>query len=130
MNYNYPYKVWLTSIAIAPLILMILLMAFKGHWGITDFVSLYLFFVLIGAIVSLPALLVFCLASKELYHITVAESLNQFLLACIAIGFMCLTFFILIGKDAFSTSAGYGIFVPVSYAVGILISAFMYKLRQ
>ena len=130
MNRKYPYQVWLTSISIAPLFLILLVAALGGQGINAGIFFLYFYFVFFGAAFSLPTLFIFYLASKEFVYTSVSDNIKKLLLSFIAIAAMCFTFYIIMGKDAFTTKDDFGITIPASYAVSIMLSAFMYNLRR
>lgn len=130
VNKKYPYQVWLTSISIAPLFLLLFVAALGGQGINSGILFLYLYFVFFGAAFSLPTLFIFCLASKEFVYTSVSDNVKKLLLAFIAISAMSLTFYVIMGKDAFTTKDHFGITVPASYAVSIILSAFMHNLRK
>jgi hypothetical protein len=129
MNKNYPYKVWLTSISIAPLLLIVLFAALEGQ-GFAALSLLYLYFVFFGAIFSLPTLFIFYLASREFFNTSLSNISKKALLSLTAIVAMCFTFYIIGGKNAFTTEGDDGIIIPASYALSIIVSTFMYKLQE
>ena len=128
--FSFYFLFWFTSISIAPLFLILLLASSVGQGINSGIFFLYLYFVFIGAVLSLPTLFIFYLASKEFVYATTSESLNKLLLALIAIVAMCITFYFTMGIDAFTTKDDLNITVPASYAVSIVFSALMYNLRE
>jgi hypothetical protein len=130
MNTRYPFQVWLTSVSIAPLLQILLLVIFGDDGINAGIIFLYFYFVIFGAALSLPILFIFYLAFREFHNTTISDNIKKILLSLIAIAAMCVTFYLIIGKEAFSIKDDYGITIILSYAVSIIISTFIYRLSQ
>ena len=128
LNKNYPMKVWITGIIMAPVILILFFISGKDvswYWG---FIGLYAFYLFPSILFALPSIFLYKLAFRELGEIK-SEFLLKLCLSLIA--FVCLGFsFVLLEMY---TDAGYGndTLIPFLCFYGsICISGLLYRARK
>ena len=129
LNRNYPLKVWITGILMAPLILILLFIAGKGVSWSSGFIGLYAFYFFPAILFALPSIFLYKLPFRELGSGVKSEFLLKLCLSLIA--FICLGFsFVLLEMY---TGAGYGddTLIPILCFYGsVCISGFFYRARE
>ena len=127
LNKIYPFQVWITAIVLGPVLIFVLLLLQGGKFNPTAFLSGVLINGFFGGILSLPTLLIYCLAFSQLVYFKTSEIIIKLLLALVSIVGMCCTLFFL-GPDLFSYVGKLP--AVLCYTLPILISSFLYTIWQ
>jgi len=128
INQKYSVNVWITSILLAPLILIVF-MALQEHvyWNV-GFISLYLLFVFAGVLLSLPSIFLHKLAFTELVVNIKSVTMLKALLSIIS---TCTLFFTYVILEKLANS-GYGkdkIIPLFCFGGTVIVASFIYKVR-
>lgn len=130
MSYYYLFRVWVTTIVIAPVILMLLTgIVFSG----ADSGALYfiVFAIAYGLIFSLPTLIICYFIYPLLWK--KAKNILKFKLLVIltSIVGMIITIFFLYGPNSYNINTSYGgLSMSIIYGVCILISGLLYRYKK
>jgi hypothetical protein len=121
-------NVWITSILIAPIILIVFMaIQERVYWNV-GFISLYILSVFVEVLFALPSILLHKLAFEELVVNIKSVILLKAFLAIISIGTLSFTYVIL---EKFADS-GYGkdTVIPLFCFGGtVIIASFVYNIR-
>lgn len=121
-------NVWMTSILIAPLLLIVFMALQEGAYWNWGFISLYILFVFAGVVLSLPSIFLHKLAFRELADNIRSVILLQALLSIISIFTLSFTY-VIIEKYA---GSGYekDVVIPLFCFDGtVIFSSFIHKVR-
>ena len=88
----YPFKVWLSTILIAP-VLHVLFIAFyqSGSWNIGELVQVYFFLWYVGGLLALPSLLLYYLFFKLLRLQPLSEWLGKSIMTAVGLALFLAT---------------------------------------
>lgn len=119
---SYPYKHWLTSIALAPTFPILYNIAFLHGENYLDYLKGYPAFFLYGLLSSLPAFAIYLLLFSYLAKGAYSELIIKTLLNLATITCIFLTFLILGGSEEND--------IAIMYSVSVLITSFFYKIKS
>jgi hypothetical protein len=122
MNFTYPYKHWLSTISLAPLILVFYDSVISKKNVMLGLLDFYLLFVLFGAIFSIPVLVVYVFAFKTLIRRSISPLKIR----------LVLTVFTLVSAVVSLRLIGGSLMASlmVSYSIAIVICAWLFDLRS
>jgi hypothetical protein len=130
MSHYYLFKVWITTIVIAPIVLMLL--TWLGSPTIdSGAIGFIIFAIAYGLVLSLPTLILCYFLYPFLWEN--AKTGLKFKLLVISISFlgMIITIFFLYGPDSYNINGFYGgLVMSIIYGSCILISGLLYKIRK
>lgn len=129
LNKYYPVKAWATSIVLANIIGLV--------WGCINApleigleTLLYLvYFIFMGALLSLPALILHLLIFKRITELVSSELVLKSLLTVISVSCFVVIIY-LIDKELLQPSNNEGVRITASYSVSILIAGLFHKVYQ
>ena len=128
INQKYSMNVWVTSILLAPFILIVFMaIQERVYWNV-GFLSLYILSVFVGVLLALPSIFLHKLAFRELVVNIKSVTLLKTVLAFISICTVAFTYVII---EKFSNS-GYGkdTIIPLLCFTGtVIISSFIYRVK-
>ncbi len=121
MKLTFPVKHWLTTLLISPTFLIIYDSVVNTQF-VFDEPSIYMLFITMGAVFSLPGLLIYYLAHKHLTTTKLTDlqiRLNLVIVAMITVVFV---FWLIQGS----------LMIPMilSYLTGVIISGWFYPIRE
>jgi hypothetical protein len=131
MKFTYPYKVWLSTIVGAPLVLMVCLGIYDSGsiTGLVESLPLILVMIVFGLGVSLPSLWLYQLLFKEIKDNAIKTGLKKLVLALVGISFIWISFY-LIDRDYFKDPDFNSLAWPGIYTVVLLLSAFIFRIDE
>lgn len=121
-------NVWITSILLAPLLLNVLMaLQERVYWNI-GFISLYILFVFVGVVLSLPSIFLHKLAFMELVDNIKSVTLLKTLMSLISICTLSFTYVVL--EKLASSGYGKDTVIPLFCFGGtVIVSNFIYKVK-
>jgi hypothetical protein len=121
MKITYSIKNWVTTLVISPLFL-VLYDAVADTEFVFDDLGVYFVFIFMGAIFSLPGLLIYFLVYKGLISIGLSNVIIRLTLILVASLMALIALWLIKGS----------IMIPMmlSYVSGVLISGFIYPLKE
>ncbi len=123
-NNTYPFKHWMTSLALSPLIILSEAVVFSQNLQInSDTIGLYMLYVAFGLFFSLPVFIAYLLIFNLLMRTAKSTFLIKMTLNLIAVIGVFITIKLL-GGTAMTTS------VAVMYSMAIIASSFFYKIKK
>lgn len=122
-NNPYPFKHWITSLVLGPLIEFIYALFYNSYFKLnTDIISMYIMYFIFGLVFSLPVFVLYVILFNVLIKKIVSVIMIKTLLNLLTI----ISVFIAIksiGGTAMTTS------LCISYSIGILLSSLFYKIN-
>jgi hypothetical protein len=131
-NKYYPLKVWLLTILMAPIFFLLTRIIIKGSPGINDGVVKGIFyFILFGALYSIPSFVVFYFSFKLLIRQNMPAITLKLILFILAALLTFLTCNLIIEGPGFIHTINWDdLTLPVIYSVAILFSCLLYRIRK
>ena len=120
---SYPYKHWLTSIAVGPLIYMTYESFVTENSTFNDFIGTYMLFLTFGLLLSLPVLILYLLLFSLLIKTIGSTLIIKTILNITTIVGIAFTIK-LIGGTLMTSS------LVAFYSIALVISSFFYKLKK
>ena len=121
MRLPYPIKHWLATLVISPIFLVIYYVVVETRFVLDD-LSIYLLFLFMGILISLPAILVYWFAYKKMVNTDLSDLQMRLWLMLVA-GIIAVTCFWLIKGSLM-------IQMMIAYAMGILVSSWLFVVRD
>jgi uncharacterized protein YacL len=128
---KYYFKVWLFTILVSPLF-VIAVLAYHNSKNISDFFSglpIWLFAVIFGSVLALPALFLFRLLNKDLEKHNIPILLKKLIHAIVGIVLLWITFYVT-NRDIFEELSWNNIAWPLAYSTSLIIGSFIYKVQE
>ncbi len=125
---TYPYKVWLFTISLSPMLLFIRLWSFlsDNNSEISQALALLGLAILYGAALSLPSLFLFIFLHKHLLQISLKEWKQKLVFSSVGVFLIWVTF-ILIDRKFIIDSEFNNIIWPSAYSLCLIGGAFLFK---
>jgi Sec-independent protein secretion pathway component TatC len=120
---SYPYKHWLTSIAVGPLIYMTYESFVTENSTFNDFIGTYILFLTFGLLLSLPVLILYLLLFSLLIKTIRSTLIIKTILNITTIVGIAFTIK-LIGGTLMTSS------LVAFYSIALIISSFIYKIKK
>lgn len=120
---SYPYKHWLTSIAVGPLIYMTYESFVTENSTFNDFIGTYMLFLTFGLLLSLPVLILYLLLFSLLIKTIGSTLIIKTILNITTVVGIAFTIK-LIGGTLMTSS------LVAFYSIALVISSFFYKLKK
>lgn len=118
-NYFYPIKVWLLTILLSSLILYTFLVGDK----FIESIILYFIMILLGLILSLPSLLLYCLLYYSLNKTDINVRRLKLIMIISGISFIYITFYVVGGRSLLEWK------FPLSYSVVFIAVTLLTKMK-
>lgn len=121
MKLIFPAKHWLTTLLISPIFLIIYDSVADTHF-VFDEPSIYMLFITMGAVFSLPGLLIYYLTYKHLITTELSNLQIRLSLIAVASAMAMIAFWLIQGS----------LMIPMmlSYLTGVAISGWFYPVRE
>lgn len=130
-NKYYPLQVWLLTIVLAPLLLLLMKLTVDGLFMGDGLLKGLLFFVLFGAVYSIPAFGLFYLSYKLLLRQGLRVLTMKLILFALAALLTFLTYLIIVNRVNFFRYADWNdLSLPAIYYVAILFSCLLYRVTR
>jgi uncharacterized membrane-anchored protein len=130
MKWNYPHKVWLTTVFVAPVVWLIVLFI-KGQEFAPFGVSLTIIMtsVIFGAGLSLPSLWLYGHLSRDLIHSGIQPWVKKFIFSFVGLLLVWITFYVI--SRTSSQEVGWDpLALAVCYSLVQVLAAFFYRLDR
>jgi Sec-independent protein secretion pathway component TatC len=123
-DYAYPFRHWLTSLALGPLIIFIYALLFEPDYKFnSDMPGMYMLYVAFGLFFSLPVFIVYLLLFNLLIRMAKSMLLIKMALNLVTI----IGVFMTIKLMGFSEVT---LSLPLIYSIAIIASSFFYKIKK
>ena len=132
MNKYYPLQLWLTSIAIAPVLFFIIGFINSPNLnGESGAFAMLLMFVFFGLLYSLPVFIITYIIYKLTIHRTQNTLFAKVILNVVSVVGVWVTFMIIQGVDSFNWKGNRsGLVFSLIYSASIFISSTLYRIRK
>jgi hypothetical protein len=127
---TYPVKIWSTTVVVAPFLMLSLSTQpdLVSYFFSSGFLQFYILAVVIGAFVSIPALLFLMLCYNWLVRLSISAVMIRLILTLICV-ITCITIFILFSLPDLSKFWTRGnILLMASYVIPLIAGVMFYKL--
>lgn len=120
MKLTFPIKHWLTTLLVSPIFLIIYDSVVDTEFVFNE-ASIYFLFITMGAVLSLPGLLIYFLTHKHLQTSKLSDLQIRLILIAIAATMVAIAFWLIKGS----------LMIPMmlSYVTGVTISGWTYSIR-
>lgn len=131
MKLNFPYKVWLTTILLSPILIITGFVVYNSTQliEIVEAYPMILLMILFGLGLSLPALFLFGLLYKELTDARIRTVYKKGIFAIAGISLIYITFY-LFDRDFFQNAGLYELWWPGAYSIILTFSTIFYKMKK